>query len=140
MKKTLLWLLSLTWGLPMTLIGAVCALALLLTGRRPKSFHGFVVFEAGHGWGGFNAGPFIFVSERTVRATLQHEAGHGLQNVILGPLMPFVVAVPSVVRYWFRRFSFVHGAGHLLKPYDAIWFEGWATALGEKHFGEEVEA
>ena len=43
---------------------------------------------------------------------------------MFGPLMPFIVAIPSCIRYWFRRFT---------KPttmYDGIWFERQATNLG----------
>ena len=29
----------------------------------------------------------------------KHELGHSYQNAILGPFMPFMVAIPSAIRY-----------------------------------------
>lgn len=139
MKKALFWLASCTWGFIMTAIGAAAALALLLTGHRPKLFHGFVVFEFKYGWGGVDFGPFIIVNKGAPLDTLLHETGHGLQNVILGPLMPFLVAIPSGIRWNIYRRKNARGELHTLPPYDSIWFEGWATALGKKHFGKVVE-
>ena len=56
-----------------------------------------------------------------------HECGHGIQNCIWGPLMIFVVCIPSATRYWYREFKY-HRKG-LTPPtkYDDIWFEGQAT-------------
>lgn len=139
MKKVLFWLLSWTWGLPLTLLGALVALALLVTGHKPQTFRGFVYFEVGgYGWGGFEMGPFFVVSKDPYLAIKQHEAGHGLQNIVLGPLMPFVVSIPSAVRYWWREYQTRPSGKNFweLPPYDAIWFEGWATALGKKYFPE----
>ena len=59
-------------------------------------------------------------------STNNHELGHTFQNAILGPFFIFIVAIPSAIRYWYRRFS------KKTKPeYDAIWFEGSATSIGE---------
>lgn len=66
----------------------------------------------------------------------QHESGHGLQNIMLGVLMPFLVSIPSMIRCWYRELIIRSGKKKYsdLPDYDAIWFEGWATRLGEKHF------
>ena len=135
-KAILFWLASCTWGILMTLFGAIVALALLISGHKPKTFHYLVYFEVGNGWGGFEAGPF-FVANKGVGLYLkQHEAGHGLQNIMLGPLMPFLVSIPSAIRYWYREIVVRTGKKNPdeLPPYDSIWFEGWATKLGEKYF------
>lgn len=136
LKAILFWILSLTWGLPMTLVGIVCALALLITGHKPKRFHYFIYLEVGEGWGGFEAGCFFFCSKNSSLHLKQHEAGHGIQNIILGPLMPFIVSIPSAVRYWYREIVVRTGRKKYsdLPPYDSIWFEGWATSLGEKYY------
>ena len=65
-KAVLFWLASLTWGLPMTLVGIVCAIALLITGHRPHRFHYFVYFEVGTGWGGFEAGLFLLLQQARI--------------------------------------------------------------------------
>ena len=58
-----------------------------------------VYFVVGTGWGGVNFGAFFFVAKTSDRLDIhQHEAGHGLQNLIFGVFMPFVVAIPSAVR------------------------------------------
>lgn len=45
-----------------------------------------------------------------------------------------IVSIPSCIRYWWREYKIRKGLGNTLPPYDRIWFEGWATRLGEKHF------
>ena len=135
-KAILFWLVSWTWGLPMTLFGLLCAIAMLITGHKPHLFHYFVYFEVGHAWGGFEAGCFFFVQKGAGISIKQHEAGHGLQNIMLGVFMPFVISIPSMVRYWYREYLVRSGKklSWELPPYDGIWFEGWATALGKKHY------
>ena len=55
------WIVSLTWGSIMTLLGAVIALVMLLTGHRPGRLGPNVYFEVGRGWGGMEYGAFFFV-------------------------------------------------------------------------------
>ena len=187
------WVLSCTWGVVMTLIGAIAALALIVAGNKPKIFHNNVYFEVGRAWGGVNFGGFFFVNKNASLSTRQHEAGHGLQNIVFGVLMPFVVAIPSAVRCLMRQYDFktkkliagifsgvfalvgvvvaivgfcfapawVGGIGAILAfyalwlaywlfvkeipqyadgahvDYDAVWFEGSATHLGETFFPAE---
>lgn len=136
-KTVGLWLGSLTWGCVMTTFGIVVALVLLLAGCRPYVFHGFLCFEVGEHWGGFEGGPVFVVQKNAPYSLKSHEAGHGLQNLLLGPLMPFLVSIPSAVRYWYRVFRRRKGGGETLPPYDSIWFEGWATGWGMRFFPEE---
>ena len=130
------WTLSCTWGLFMTLLGAVAALALIVTGHKPKLFHYVVYFEVGEGWGGVNLGAFFIVNKNATEATKRHEAGHGVQNTMLGAVMPFLVSIPSAVRYWIREAKKKKGLGATLPPYDSVWFEAMATNLGEMYFSE----
>lgn len=107
MKTALYWIVSCTWGIIMTAIGAVIALGLLITGHKPKIFHYNVYFAFGTGWGGVNFGAFFFVAKTSDRLDMhQHEAGHGLQNLIFGVFMPFAVAIPSAVRCLLRKCTF----------------------------------
>ena len=139
MKKLLFWVISLTWGFPMTLIGAIITAILKVCGCKQKVFHGLIYTEVGEGWGGFNAGAFFFVSKDASDHTKRHEAGHGLQNIMLGFLTPFLVHIPSAIRYWYREYlvRFKGLTYNELPSYDAIWFEGGATQLGDKYFKEE---
>ncbi len=133
-KVTLFWIWSCLWGCPMTLFGAVTALVMLCRGYKPQSFHGLVCFAGAPGGSGFEAGGFFFVGEGTGDALKRHEAGHGVQNLIFGPLMPFLVSIPSAIRFWVRRAKIARGRGAELPPYDSIWFEAQATRFGERFF------
>ena len=97
------WLVSLTWGGLMTWTGAFIALAMLLSRHAPKKLGPNVYFEVGLGWGGMEYGAFFFVARDASERTRLHEAGHGIQNLVLGPLMPFLVCIPSALRYWMRN-------------------------------------
>ena len=189
LKIILFYIASFTWGAVMSVIGAVACLALLITGHKPKLFHHVVYFEVGKNWGGVNLGVVFLCSKDCPESTHKHESGHGIQNVWFGPLMPFIVGIPSALRYWLREqktqqakvlfavvvysilvvISFLSIALHLINlwllvipillyiygtiiflwllwkeipkyeegkyvPYDSIWFEGQATALGDKYF------
>lgn len=136
-RAILFYLLSFTWGLPMTLVGLICSLALLITGHKPKTFHYYIYFEVGSGWGGFNAGCFFFCSKNSGKSLMQHECGHGLQNIVLGVFMPFLVGIPSSLRYWYRELLVRSGKKKYseLPPYDSAWYEGLATKLGQKYYG-----
>ena len=97
------WIIQCTWGIIMTLIGGIAALVLMLTGHKPKTIGPNVYFEVGNNWGGINLGPFFICSKDASEDTKYHECGHGIQNLIWGPLMPFIISIPSVVRYWLRK-------------------------------------
>ena len=109
MKKvlsyTVYWLLQCTWGFIMTFIGAVAALGLIIAGYKPKTLGPAVYFEVGENWGGIELGGFFLCCKNSGEHTKFHECGHGLQNIIWGPLMPFVVCLPSAARYWLFNFD-----------------------------------
>lgn len=130
------YFISFTWGIIMSLIGAIIALGLLITGHRPHRFHYFIYFEVGENWGGFECGCFFVTNKNPSLSMKQHESGHGLQNLMFGPLMPFIVSIPSAVRYWYREIVVRAGRKRYedLPSYYSIWFEGQASKLGEKYF------
>lgn len=132
-NKVIFWLLSLTWGLPMTLVGAAAALFLYWKAYIPTRIGPCWVFTVGSGWGGISLGPVIILSKTSKIRTIYHEIGHTLQNCLYGFLFPFVVGIPSVIRYWYRE---------LKTPttnYDDIWFEGQATRWGIKFMDKEED-
>lgn len=104
-KQILFWILSFTWGILQTLYGCIVALFLLFVGVKPRHFYQNIYFEIGEGWGGLEAGPFFLVDRGATLYLKQHEAGHGIQNIIFGPLTPFLITIPSAVRYWLRTFK-----------------------------------
>lgn len=96
------WILQCTWGGAMTLIGAIVALILIITGHKPKTLGPAVYFETGYDWGGLELGGFFICCKNCSEQTKYHELGHGIQNIVWGPLFPFVIWMPSALRYWLR--------------------------------------
>ena len=136
MSRTLYWFLSLTWGAIMTLIGLIATAILLCFGYRLKrNIYGWSI-EVGGEFGGVSFGPVCVVSTNPDRDLLNHEFGHSIQNCWFGPLFPFVVAIPSFVRYWYREYLVLVKKKKYsqLPDYDAVWFEGGATKLGDFYF------
>ena len=130
MSKNKFYLNSFTWGLPMTVIGLAAMLILTAAGKRPQRWGYCYHYVVGKGWGGVNLGFVIITSENPSAHTKSHEHGHALQNCKYGLLMPFIVCIPSFLRYWYRELRQRIG-----KPcttdYDSAWFEGEATAMGD---------
>lgn len=116
----------------MTLIGCVVALCLILTGHKAKRWGYCWYFEVGENWGGVELGVFFVANKYPSEHTKSHEFGHGIQNCYYGFLMPFIVCIPSAIRYWYREIVQRTNPNKTLPPYDSIWFEGQATKLGEK--------
>lgn len=128
MRKSTFAILSLTWGLPLTLCGAATALALRLMGHRPRRYGPCLHFALGRTrWGGLNLGPVLLTERDPAPSLLRHELGHAIQNCRLGPWM-LLFWLASVGRYHLRRCR--QRLGHPLPPYDAWWFEHQATRLG----------
>ena len=135
-SKRVYWLLSLTWGLPLTLLGCLAAFLLKCIGKQPtKRLYGYY-FKIGYGWGGFSLGPIAVVSENAGLHTLNHEFGHSIQNCFLGPLMPLMIAIPSMMRYWYREYlvKVKKKTYAELPPYDSAWFENSASEIGNFYF------
>ena len=139
-NKQLFYFLSFTWGILMTSVGIVAALFLVAAGYKPKRHGWCYYFEVGKNWGGVNLG-IVFLTEANPSAhTKNHEHGHALQNCIWGPLMPFVISLPSAARYHIYNFQWKRGKK--LGEYDSAWFEGQASAWGDKFmsgFGGEFD-
>jgi hypothetical protein len=138
MSKKTFYILSLTWGLPMTLIGFIVAAALRAVGIKPKKYGWCWCFEIGKYWGGVNLG-IIFLSSKTAsEESKNHEHGHALQNALYGFLMPFIVCIPSATRYWYRKYKSSIGKPCESK-YDDAWFEGQATKWGNEFMKARAE-
>lgn len=129
MKKvylTLFYILSWSWGAIMSVIGGIVVLALWATGHKCSIFCGRIYAEVGEHWGGLELGCFFICMKDAPLYIKKHECGHTLQNAIFGPFMPFLVTIPSAIRYWYRYNK------ENKTEYDDIWFEGQATKWGEE--------
>lgn len=133
MKKTLYYILNLTWGLILTLIGFLVALFLMIFKRmKPSKYGPCWHFEFGRYWGGVNLGLVFLTQKDADKYTKDHEFGHSIQNAIFGPFTLILVCIPSVVRYHYRSIKERCG-GKLKTGYYDIWFEKQASELGEKY-------
>lgn len=97
------YVLNTTWGIIMTLFGALLMLVMICIGKKPKRHGGAIYVNVGKNWGGLSLGMFFFTDSFDVKGTKDHEFGHSLQNCIWGPLFPFVIGIPSAIRYWLRE-------------------------------------
>lgn len=126
-NKIIFWILSLTWGFPMTLIGFVTAFFLILSGHKPKKYYNHYYFEFKKINFGLELGLFFICPYGCDNKLKNHEVGHSIQNIYMGIFTPLIVSIPSVIRYWYRE---LFGSK---KDYDDAWFEGQATFSGSRY-------
>lgn len=105
LKTISFWLIQCTWGFIMTFIGAIVTLGFIIAGKKPQHIGPVVYIQTGKSWGGINFGGFFFCSKDLNTNTKYHECGHAIQNMIWGPLFPFVIGLPSLIRCLLRSNS-----------------------------------
>lgn len=128
--------LSLTWGILMTFIGALFYVLTIKKNVYTKLYKGRVCVVLNYrSLGGVSLGLFSYVGPEDLKSTHRHELGHTIQNAFLGPLFPFIVGLPSIIRagLWDKLVKRARKLGKTIS-YDSIWFEGQATRLGNKYF------
>lgn len=145
-KKILYFLLSWTWALPQTLLGFVLFLL------KYQSRHGYYknavcTYIKDDLANGLSLGYFLFISEthdvihKTLnsgksiyistyglshqQATLEHEYGHFIQSLFLGPFYLFVIGIPSLIwsRIYWKKKLYQRG-----KKYSDFFTEKWADS------------
>lgn len=128
-----------TWGLPQTMIGA----ALFLAHRKDKHFDyngaRATVWDKDTG---VSLGKFIFVPGKKNAGSkdnadkladpflLEHEYGHTLQSLILGPFYLLFIGAPSIL--WNRLPFFQHKRKRTGKSYYSAPFESSANRLAAR--------
>jgi len=122
------YILIWTWGFIMSFVGLLISLIMLITGHKPKKYHGIWCFMLKNKDFGISFGTTFLACDESV---CPHEYGHTFQNAIFGPLFIFLIALPSGIRYWYRELKFYRKGKNPTTDYDAIWFEGSATDLGK---------
>jgi hypothetical protein len=127
--KILYYILNFTWGILANVMGSFVALALLISGHKPRKYFGTVQFLVGENWGGFSLGLFQVVCKDYTEDLAYHELGHSYQNIWMGPFWLFVVGIPSIIRYNYQNHREKKGLPNA--DYDSIWFEGSATEIGK---------
>ena len=130
--KWLYYLLACTWGIIMTLLGliitVVLGIAKLFKANITFKKYGFIYgIKVGPDyWGGFDTGLMYIRDQKSADGLDAHEFGHTFQNCILGPLFPFIVAIPSACRWWARTLF----PKKNWKAYVSAWFEDAASQCG----------
>lgn len=130
MKTMAIFLINITWGLIQSLVGFVGFLIFI---KKPHyRYKGSIVTIATGNWGGISLGMFIFIdadiSKRHAAHSnfVNHEYGHCLQSLLLGPLYLLVIGLPSLI--WAACFD-AWRAKHK-KSYYWLYTESWADRLG----------
>ena len=115
-----------TWGLPQTLIGSV--VYIVHRKETHRSYKGACLTE----WdrdAGLSLGKFIFVPKGGREHIADHEYGHTIQSLILGPAYLILVGVPSLV--WKNLPFFIHRRKKTGRSYYSPVFEKTANRLGK---------
>ena len=149
MKKRLYNIAQWTWGLPQTLLGA----AVFLKYRRDRHFdYNGACATVWDKDSGVSLGKFILVPGKAAahrealhkempeneklysvvpdRFMLEHEYGHSVQSLILGPAYLLLVGAPSFL--WNRLPYFARMRDRTGKSYYSAVFEKTANHLGAK--------
>ncbi len=120
----------------MSFIGLITAgIALLMKGKPHKNGCSTIITINKY-WGGISLGCISLCNETDNDSLYQsirrHEFGHSIQNIILGPFFIFIVAIPSVIRYWYYTLKSNKGYKFPSDWYYKIWFENTASKIGNK--------
>ena len=137
-KRILFYFISFTWGILTSLIGLIVVVSVGIF-KGFHVYHGRLFTTIGKNWGGLELGCFFICCDHCLNdeSLKAHECGHGLQNIIFGPLFPFIIGIPSAIRYWYRELKYIRKGIKAPTAYDDIWFEGLATKWGEKYIATD---
>ena len=135
--RFLYYFLACTWGILLTVVGWFITLALAIAkmfNKKIKFEKYYWIYDIKAGpdyWGGFEMGLMFVRDHKSWGPGLNpHEFGHTFQNCLLGPLMLFLVSLPSAIRYWIRYFKYERKGIKCSCAYDSVWFEDFATQGG----------
>ena len=140
--STMFWLVSLTWGILLTIPGLIMGCIAILLGGKPHRNGCTFIVEIGRNWGGFSLGPVALCCESSLddvawyTHTRAHEFGHSIEHLILGPLHLFLVIIPSAIRYWcLRKFGYRHSYDYAIFEYTASkWGYYWMKKLDNRFY------
>ena len=136
-KRLVFTLLQCTWSILQTLAGAFMFLVLI---RREHFIYRGCVVTVWKRRDSASVGIFIFISDtlegRQRKEVIVHEYGHAVQSVILGPLYPFIISIPSAV--WCLTPKYIRMRNEKGISYYSFYTEKWANRLGCAITGEQL--
>ena len=135
LKKAVYTAAQWSWGLPQTILGA----ALYLKHRNAEHFdYRGARATVWNGHAGISLGKFIFVPKSAAKDDseflLNHEYGHTIQSLILGPLYLPLIGAPSFA--WNRLAFFERRRKESGSSYYSAIFESTANSLGTRVSGK----
>lgn len=117
------------WQIPQIIVGLIMLAVFRNKKTYTNDYNNITVWQISHkglfGSACFSTGPFIITTEEPQEATLRHETGHSLQSVYLGWLFHIVVSIPSICRFWIRKWG---NKSH--EWYLSGYPENWAEKCG----------
>lgn len=128
-NKHLYRFIQLTWGFPQTFLGFI--LYLINFNRKHEEYNGCILTYWRHK-GGISLGLFIFIEDNEKRylELRNHEYGHTIQSLLLGPMYLLVVGLPSLI-WCFLIFNKKAQRNKNISYLD-LYCEAWAEKLGNK--------
>ena len=139
MKKFLFYLVQFTWGILQNFAGLVGFLILFKKYRHEKFENAWITYvDTDKPFGGISLGIFIFVNGKRegewLHDTRIHEYGHTIQSLVLGPVWPLVIAIPSFIWCNFPPICRYRKQNDV--SYYALYCEGWANVWGSRFSGQ----
>lgn len=128
MKKFLFWFIQCTWGILQTLVGVILLLVMsdkIIDCKLHRKASASIVLNS-RLHGAVSLGAFIICFYEPDEETLNHEYGHCIQSLILGPLYLIAIGLPSII--WnacFKTYRKTHNIS-----YYSFYTEKWANKLG----------
>ncbi|MCR4963501.1 MAG: hypothetical protein K6B40_06465 [Firmicutes bacterium] len=142
-KRILYTIWQFTWGLPQNIAGLFLFLALtLINPRRKRLCFRCSVVSYWKCRSSMALGMFIFFghwrgSETYARRIMIHEYGHTMQSLMLGPLFPFVIGLPSSTWARFPLFKKWRREGRY--DYFDLFCEKWADYEGARVINKSAD-
>lgn len=131
MKKLLKNLIFWLWSQPQTLIGYVLQMLIIMFDKCTLiDFNGTRLVFTGSKWGAISLGKYIFLCHEMFnkKEYEEHEFGHSIQSLYLGPLYLLVVGIPSILRAFYVTINPKSAA-----TYYNFYTEKWAKVLAKKY-------
>lgn len=124
-NKYIYYILSATWGILPNIVAVIFIIVAVASGKDIKKYgwNFYIEFDINFG---LNIGILCIVPKNASTRTKNHEHGHGIQNIYLGPFVLTTCYLPSAIRYWIRELF----KDKITTDYDNAWFEGSATISG----------
>ena len=126
LKRILLWI----WQLPQNILALICMLFIGKKNYATKMIGDVKCIVTKNITAGYSLGNYIFIKPWYSGITVQHEYGHCIQSIMLGPLYLIVIGLPSIIHnalHWWLK-----GLG-LTWNYYSFPIEHWADDLGVKY-------